>query len=52
VVIEELERRIQETILADVEQLGTEATPPQYEPLVEQYLKILGRDHGDKQAER
>lgn len=52
VVIEDLERRIQETILADVEQLGTEATPPQYESQVEQYLKILGRVRGDEQPNR
>lgn len=51
-LIEQLEQRIQETILADVEQLGTEATPPQYEPHVEQYLKVLARDRNGMKPDR
>jgi hypothetical protein len=52
VLIEELDRRIQETILADVEQMGTEASPPRYEPHVEEYLKVLARDRGGMRREK
>ena len=40
-MIEDLQQQIQELVLADLLTDRNEVVPPQYEPLIEQYLKVL-----------
>jgi hypothetical protein len=40
-VVEELQREIQELILADLASSRDEAVPPQYQRMVERYYQVL-----------
>jgi hypothetical protein len=47
-VIEDLQQQIQELILLDLLADRVEAAPPEYEPLIEQYLKVLAATAADE----
>lgn len=48
-VIEDLQQQIQELILLDLLADRVEAVPPDYEPLIEQYLKVLSETATDQE---
>lgn len=51
-VVEELHNRIQELILGDLLSGNDEATPPQYEKLVERYIQVLSGAGGKSRKEK
>ena len=48
-VIEDLQQQIQELVLIDLLADRMEAAPPEYEPLIEQYLKVLSETAAEQE---